>query len=237
MRVSRTGERARGRVPLCRGPALCVGRGVCAVYGGCAGVCSVFGVCGGSGLGAGGTGPLFSADAGLLVSRGSCSEEPRPGQLRREKAALSRVHGLQVQGQGVGRAGGGSETVRKALPAAGRALGPRPSSGPRHVATPSGLRPRGLVPTAWSPRPRPHGLVPTAWSPRPRPRGLVPAALPLRTGLRVAHVGIRHRLCAQGPPCPVGPHLVSVTSAKSLSANEATVAGATLGARTRSFGG
>lgn len=164
MRVLRAGERARCRVPLCRGPALCVGRGLCAVYGGCAGVCSVFGVCGGSGLGAGGTGPLFSADAGLLVSRGSCSEEPRPGQLRREKAALSRVHGLQVQGQGAGRAGGGSETVRKALPAAGRALGPRASAvlGPSARGHPVRPGPRGLVPAARSPRPSPCALV-FAW--------------------------------------------------------------------------
>lgn len=188
MRVSRAGGRARGRVPLCRGPALCVGCGVCAVCGGCAGVCSVFGVCGGSGLGAGGTGPLFSADAGLLVSRGSCSEEPRPGQLRREKAALSRVHGLQGQGQGAGRAGGGSETVRKALPAAGRALGPRPSSGPRHVATPS-----GPVPAAWSPRPGPRGPPPAHWSSRgtrwdPTPALCTGATLPRRTPSRLGHV-------------------------------------------------
>lgn len=105
--------------------------------------------------------------------------------------------------------------MRKALPAPGGAGGPQLSSGPW-------LRAVGV----WPPR---LASAPTASA---------PTALPLRTGLRVAGtLGLGHQPCARGPPRPVGPHLVSVTSAKTLSPNEAPVTGATLGTRTRSLAG
>lgn len=94
------------------------------------GVWGVCGVCVGSGVGTGGTRLLCSDVAGVSVSRGSCREVARTGQLKTREIYSLRSHGLEVQGQGAARAGGGSDTVRKALPAAGRAVGPGPSSGP-----------------------------------------------------------------------------------------------------------